>query len=141
MRLKLILSGMCALFGWLVSPGSSAAAAQPAATAARTTQLANRYWQLVVTCTNGQVRVRLQNKPLGLCLAEGPYLYHAERSIGRRVETCRGLQGAQVTTASNQLVIRGQLAGLELEHRFELLPDQPVMEERIELRNRTDTLI
>src|ERR1035441_11056709 len=87
MRLRLILSGMCALFGWLVAPGSSTAAAQPAASAARTSQLANPYWRLDVTCTNGQVRVRLQNKPLDFCVAEGAYLYRAERASGRQVET------------------------------------------------------
>jgi hypothetical protein len=138
MRLRLILSGMCALFGWLVAPGSSAAAAQPAAAAGRTSQLANRYWQLRVSAADGHVRFRLQNKPLDLCLADGPYLYRAERANGRQVETCRELQGVQVTSSPNQLVIRGQLAGLELEHRFTLLPGRPVMEERIELRNRTD---
>jgi hypothetical protein len=132
---------MCALSGWLAAPGSSATAAQPAASAARATQLANRYWQLRVTATDGQVQVRLQSKPLDLCLAEGPYLYRAERNLGQHVETCRGLQGAQVTTQPNQLVIRGQLAGLELEHRFELLPGRPVLEERIVLRNKSDTLI
>src|ERR1019366_2318325 len=31
--------------------------------------------------------------------------------------------------------------GLELEHHFELLPGRPLLEERIVLRNRTDTLI
>src|ERR1035437_2313264 len=141
MRLRLILSGMCALFGWLVAPGSSAAAAQPAASAAHTSQLANPCWRLDVTCTNGQVHVRFQNKPLNLCLAEGTYLYRAERASGRQVETCRGLQGVQVTSSPNQLVIRDQLAGLGVEHCFGLLPGQPVMEERIVLRNRTDTLI
>src|ERR1035441_9791688 len=141
MRLRLILSGMCALFGWLVVPGSSTAAAQPATSAARTSQLANPYWRLDVTCTNGQGGVRLQNNPLNSCRAGGAYLYRAERASGRQVETCRGLQGVQVTSSPNQLVIRGQLAGLELEHHFELLPGRPLLEERIVLRNRTDTLI
>jgi hypothetical protein len=141
MRSKFILFGACALIGWQLAAGLSAAAAQSAAAAGRATQLANRYWQLRVITTNGQVCVRFQNKPLDLCLAEGPYLYRAERSNDQRVETCRGLQDAQVTTSLNQLVIRGRLAGLEVEQRFELLPGRPVLEERITLRNATDTLI
>ena len=141
MRFRVILSGMCALIGWQLTAGSSAAAAHSPSPAAQTKELANRYWQLRVTAADGQVRVRLQDKRLDFCLAEGPYLYRAERTNGQSAETGRGLQDAQVTTAPGQLVIRGQLAGLELEQRFELLPGRPVLEERIELRNRTDALI
>ena len=139
-RVQLSSVGVCALIAWLVAAGSSVAA-QPTAPAARTAELANRYWQLRVTLTEGQVRVRFQDKLQRLCLAEGPYLYRAERSNGQAVETFRGLQGAQVTATANKLVIRGQLAGLELEHCFELPRNRPVLEERIVLRNRTDRLI
>ncbi len=124
----------------LVAVGLSVAA-QPTTPAPRTAELANRYWQLRVTVTEGQVRVRFQDKLQHLCLAEGPYLYRAERGNGQAVETFRGLQGAQVTATANKLVIRGQLAGLELEHCFELLRNRPVLEERVVLRNRTDRLI
>ena len=130
----------CALIAWPVTACRSLAA-QPAAPAPRTAELANRHWQLRVSTGDDQVRVRFQNKQLHFCLADGPYSYRAELDRGQNPESCQGLRNAQVTASAGRLVVRGQLAGLELEHRFELPRNRPYLEERIILHNRTDRLI
>ncbi len=126
----------CALIAWPMTLCCSPAA-RAAPPAARTAELASRHWQLRVSTGEDQVRVRFQNKQLRFCLADGPYSYRAELDRGQTFESCQGLRGAHVAASSGQLVVRGELAGLELEHRFELPRNRPYLEERITLRNRT----
>ncbi len=116
-------------------------AAETEAPGARVWQLANATYQLAVSSAGGQVLVRFQDKLLDLCLANGPYLYTAQTTKGQSRETFRGLQDVKITRSVNTLVIRGRLAGLDLEHRFALSPHHPFLEERIVLRNHTDGLI
>lgn len=112
-----------------------------AAVGADAWELSNSACQLVVSQSGGQVRMRFQDKLLDLCLADGPYLYAAQRTIGRNLETFRGLQNVKITGSSGTLVIRGKLAGLDLEHRFTLSTNGSFLEEQILLRNPTAGLI
>jgi hypothetical protein len=104
-------------------------------------ELANAAYQLDVSLAQGQVRVRLEDKILDLCLAQGPYYYSARKSDGQKVETFRGLEDVKISGSGGTLVIRGKLAGLDLEDRFALFPNRPLLEERILVQNHTDGLI
>jgi hypothetical protein len=104
-------------------------------------ELSNAAYQLVVHSSEGQVLVQLQDKLLDLGLANGPYYYAAQKTEGGNVENFRGLQDVEITGTASDLVIRGQLAGLDLEHRFALAAHDAFLEERILLRNHTSGLI
>ena len=123
--------------------GTAAIAGLAAVNAAEagTRELSNAAYQLVASSDEGQVRLRLRDKLLDLCLADGPYFYAAQKTDGQKLETFQGLQDAKITGSAGALVIRGQLAGLDLEHRFALSPHGPFLEERILLRNHTASLI
>ena len=62
---------------------------------------------------------------LGLHLADGPYFYYAERQDGEKTATFRGLTAATVNVDGSRLTIRGKLAGLDMEHTFDVPADRP----------------
>ncbi len=99
--------------------------------------LANEAYRLVVRCTKDEVVVGLDDRQMGLCLAQGAYLYRVERRGGEPSTACCGLRGASADVVGRRLTIRGKLAGLDVEHSFDLPADRPIMEERIVIHNRT----
>jgi hypothetical protein len=134
--------GIAAVVGLKFLAGPTAVNAAEAGTpGADALELANAACQLVVSSAGGTVLVRFQDKLLDLCLADGPYFYAAQTTNGGNLETFRGLQDVTITGSTGALVIRGRLAGLDLEHRFALSPNGAFLEERILLRNHTDGLI
>jgi len=104
-------------------------------------ELANRAYRLVVLIANGEVMVTLDDKQSALRLAEGPYIYRAQRRDETQHTNDLGLTGVSVNLADSRLTIRGKIAGLELEHIFELPSDRPILEERFLVRNRSDALV
>ncbi len=72
-------------------------------------------------------------------LADGSYYYHAVRE-GEK-EPARTLENATLTAEARKVVIRGRLANLEVTHELLLPPDRPVLEERIQLRNCTQSAV
>ncbi|MFH1741081.1 MAG: discoidin domain-containing protein [bacterium] len=100
-------------------------------------ELANESYRLTVTSADGEITVRLYDELTGRCVAEGPYMYRAAHSG----MTDERLENASITTDGDQLTIRGKIAGLDLEHIFALPADHPFMEERISLRNSTNSRI
>lgn len=109
--------------------------------AAEVQRLAGPAYELLVQGTNGQVVVRLEDRVLHLRLSEGPYLYRATLLNSQNLESSVGLQAPTITASGSQLVIRGKLAGLEVEHRFELPAGKTWLEERLRLRNPTDQTV
>ncbi len=103
--------------------------------------LANEAYRLVVQCTTDRVVIRLDDRQTGLCLAQGAYLYRAERRGDQPITACCGLKGASADVVGRRLTIRGKLAGLDVEQSFDLPADRPIMEERIVVHNRTDARI
>ena len=122
------------------APGG-AAEATPAASSRTHQEISNRSYRLTVTCSENGVEASLDDALLGPRVAEGPCLYQAARRGLDGVMVSRRLEKASVSAQGNTLTIRGELAGLSLEHRFVLSGDRPVMEERIILRNNTPALI
>jgi hypothetical protein len=134
------IGGAVALLAALWSNlGGSGGAGQAAVVAGGQAQqeLANRAYRLTVSCVQGEVRTTLDDKLLGLRVAEGPYLYRAARAEATGQRAYQGLENASVKRRGQSLIVRGQLAGLELEHTLVLPRAKAVMEERILLRNPT----
>ena len=103
--------------------------------------VSNSCYQLAVSCSPAAVRATLHDQVLGTRLADGPYLYHAVRRTAEGVQVCNRLEKASASVNGRVLTVRGLLAGLNVEHTFTLSADQPTMEERIVLRNDSDTMI
>ena len=102
-------------------------------------ELANAAYRLAVQCVMDQVEVTLDDKQAGFRAADGPYFYRAQRRIDKQAATYYGLEGATVDVAGTRLTVRGRLAGVEVEHTFDLPADRPIMEERITVRNGGNT--
>lgn len=118
---------------------SGVALASLACSAAAET-LSNAAYRLEVTPTNGGVHVVLFDKVMNLRVADGPYLYRAQRH-GTPKQKSGVITDAKINIAGNKLTIRGWLAGIEIEHTFTLPADRPILEERIVLHNKTGELI
>ena len=103
--------------------------------------LSNRSYALSMTCADGVVNARLEDRLLGLRAAEGPYLYRVERPVENGLRTYCRVENPSVSVKGRTLTLRGELAGLSLEHTFVLPRNRPFMEERIVLRNQTDSLV
>ena len=99
--------------------------------------LANAAYRLEATPTKGGIHVVLFDKTMNVPLADGPYLYRAERQQGAIKQKATRLTNAKITVAGDKLTIRGELAGLDVEHTFTLPADRPIMEEQILLHNKT----
>jgi hypothetical protein len=107
------------------------------ASSAAAETLSNGAYRLEVTAASGGVHVVLLDKAMNLRVADGPYLYHAERQQGSTKQKAAGLTDAKIAVAGDKLTIRGELAGLDLEHTFTLPVDRQILEERIVLHNQT----
>ena len=102
-------------------------------------ELANAAYRLAVECVMDKVEVTLDDKQMGFRVAEGPCVYRAQRRNDKQAVTYRGLEGVTVDVAGSRLTIRGKLAGLDVEHTFDLPADRPIMEERIAVHNGSDS--
>ena len=108
---------------------------------AESTTLSNAIYRLAIASTNGQVMVQFQDRLSGMTIADGPYLYSAKMFVGEKEQSFRGLENPGITKLPDSLVIRGTLAGLELEHHFTLSSNRLFLEEAISLHNATAHLI
>lgn len=111
----------------------------PGAAIGSTGELANSAYRLVVEIAADGVKVGLDDKRLGLRVADGPYRYFARRSDADEGEV--GLHDASVVSEGTRLTIHGRLAGLDAEHAFDLPTDRPIMEERISVRNSGNSVV
>jgi hypothetical protein len=128
------------------------ALAQSAVSRAGAESVENEAYKLEANVTGDGVHVVLFDKALNLQLADGPYLYRAARQeygmseeagrkqFGTREDSFR-LTNPSVAVDGNALIIRGEIAGLQLEHTLKLPADRPLMEEQIVLRNASDATI
>jgi hypothetical protein len=103
--------------------------------------LANAAYRLQATPAKGGVHVLLFDKTMNLPLADGPYVYSAQRQTGTTKQKASRLTEATIGVAGDTLVIRGWLAGLDVEHTFTLPADRPIMEEHIVLHNKSGELV
>jgi hypothetical protein len=97
--------------------------------------VSNEGYSLTAKTADGGVSVVLEDKHVGLTVADGPCVYRAVRLAEGRHEEHTRLQEARLELEGERLTVRGRLAGLELEHSFTLPKERAVMEERVVLRN------
>lgn len=109
--------------------------ARVAAASEQLRQVANEGYSLTAMTAAGGVSIRLEDKRLGLAVADGPCVYRAVRLADGRREQGRGLEEPVLVLVGDRLAVRGRLAGLDLEHSFTLPEGREIMEERIVLRN------
>ncbi|MBM4165111.1 MAG: hypothetical protein FJ222_11825 [Lentisphaerae bacterium] len=102
-------------------------------------EMKNAAFHVSVVAEKDGVQASLEDLASRWKLADGPYLYQAMR-VDEKGKT-NTLENATVSSGDGKVIIRGQLAGLEVEHTLLLPSDRPVMEERIVVRNKTDKLI
>jgi hypothetical protein len=103
--------------------------------------LENAGYRLTIGLADGQVTALLEDKLAGFRPADGPCLYRAEQLSGNVGLVHPRLEHPSITVNDDTLTIRGELAGLRLEQIFVLPRTRPIMEERIVLRNLTNSLI
>jgi len=121
--------------GWRAT--TQAGDTAPAPQSSNTHVLANQAYRLIVQCAKDEIVVSLDDLQMGFRVAQGPYLYRAAQRGEKQSAACGGLRGATVTVAGSRLTIRGKLAGLDVEHIFDLPPNRPILEERVVVRNGT----
>ena len=137
--LVLLIALLAAIMADVLRAGE--AGSTPAGPRARR-ELANQAYRLIVACAeDGEVTATLEDLLLGLRVAEGPYLYRAERSGREGPQRFNKLSRPVLAVQGDTLIVRGELAGLAVEHRFDLPPGKRLMEERIVLRNETDQTV
>ncbi len=107
----------------------------PASFAAAAAVKENQAFRLEISLSGGQVQARLSDKIFNAVVAAGPYVYRAERKENSAAKKYSALENARAALEGDKLVIRGELAGLELEHTFWLPADRPVMEEYLTVKN------
>jgi hypothetical protein len=102
-------------------------------------QIENDTYRVSFTKLDGGVQVKVEDLAAKRNLADGPYYYYAVRE--GETDKAHTLENAAVSTESGKIVIRGSLAGLDVEQVLSLPPDRPVLEERIILRNGTPSSV
>ena len=105
--------------------------------AAPRVELANEGYRLAVSLRGDTLRARLDDRTLGIAVADGPCLYRAATGEGNNSVVTDRLENASIASEGQSLVIRGKLLGLDVEHRFTARADRPIIEERIVLKNNT----
>jgi hypothetical protein len=101
--------------------------------AASAETLENAAFRVSAVQGDGDVVIHIQDLAANRELAYGPYYYIPVREDepGRNY----ALESAAISDEAGNIVIRGRLAGLNVEHTLSLPKDRPMLEEHIVLRN------
>ena len=86
-------------------------------------RLSNSAFILHVTVKKSAVNVTLKEKQIPLKLSEGYYIYRAQ--VSGTMDTVFSLQDPAVTVNGQNMIIRGKLAGLDIEQIFYMPSDKP----------------
>jgi hypothetical protein len=106
--------------------------------ATNTVTIANQSLSLTVGCNRaGDIHARLVNAAAGWTVADGGCRYQAALASARGAQPAVSLKSATVSSSGASLVIRGKLAGLDLEQTYTAPEGRSYLEERIVLSNRT----
>lgn len=106
-----------------------------------TFELSNTAYRLtVVDCKTG-IRVCLFDNAVNMKWCDAPYLYRISRKEKLGTMNYENLESLSITRERDAIRIHGVLGDIELDHKFELPSDKPIMEERIVLRNSSGSQI
>lgn len=98
--------------------------------------VSNQGFRIAVVAGKEGVDAEITDLRGGRTVAKGPCIHEAVLA-----GTTRRLENPVVAAGENQIVIRGRLAGLDMEHTFSLPADRPIVEERITLSNASGETI
>ena len=101
-------------------------------------ELDNDAYQLIVDCTNEMVQLTITDRKASFDYCSGQYLYRVVQVEKDHQIIHTGLTKAQVKKNNESLVIQGEIAGLHLEHHFNLPAGRPILEETITVTNPMD---
>jgi len=101
----------------------------------------NSAYRLAIDVASGGLHAVLEDKRSGLRLADGPMVYRTDAAGHENPATLFQLVDPAVSVESHQLIIRGTLVGLRVEHVFALPSDKPVMDETLRLTNPTPGVV
>lgn len=96
----------------------------------------NDAFKLNVSVVDGGLAAEVTDLVAGRAIADGEYYYRAETAGG----TIR-LEKASVSKGKGRIIIRGKLAGLDVEHTLSVPSGRGIMEERIVVRNNIDAMV
>ena len=106
-------------------------------TADASQSMSNSAFRLQLSFEAGILKANLSGQKLGQSIADAPYLYRAVAND----EVYDRLTGGTIQLVGERLVVRGRLAGLDLEHEFFLPKIGKWMEERIVLSNPSASIM
>ncbi len=95
----------------------------------------NAAYRLSIEAGPQGLRAVLEDKRSGLRLADGPLVYRADAAGHENPAALCQLADPAVAAEPHRLIVRGKLAGLDVEHAFSLPADKPVMDETLRLTN------
>ena len=104
-------------------------------------ELANEAYHLQVKIIGRDVLLEIQDHKANFNFCSGSYLYQAVCRDGNQRVIFSGLENARFSLSEDRLEIRGEIAGLSLEHSFWLPRARMILEETIRLTNPTDHTI
>lgn len=100
-------------------------------------ELHNDAYHLQISVNERILTVLLFDKKMQFEVSHNPYFYQALREGDEGSIRAEWLLDATVKAAGEQIIVRGKLAGLEVEHTFSLPQARPILQEQITLRNST----
>lgn len=103
-------------------------------------KLKNNAYEITASLQDRQVNLQIQDLAIGFEIADH-YVYRATRMEGNRQVLYPVLENPAVEIRGESLVVRGQLAGLDLEQTLVLAQDRPFLEEFLVLTNSTSAEI
>ena len=102
-------------------------------------QLENAAFRLSVSRDDGGVAVHLEDIAAGGEMADGQYFYRAVREAEQ--DKAHGARRCNRGGRRREIVIRGRLTGLEVEHVLSLPSNRPILEEHLVLHNGTESAV
>jgi hypothetical protein len=104
-------------------------------------ELMNNAYQLTVTTVDREINIRLKDLAMAFDLADSAYIYRASRLCEEGFIVAKCLNDVNVEVSGEVMKITGAFLGLKVEHVLKLPVGRAVMEERITLRNPTDSVV
>ncbi|MFQ6043339.1 MAG: hypothetical protein ACE5PV_21000 [Candidatus Poribacteria bacterium] len=106
-----------------------------------TYELMNEAYKLIVTTGDREVNIHLKDLAMAFDLADSAYIYRASRACEEGSIVAKWLNDVKVEVSGEVMKLTGALLGLKVEHVLKLPVARAIMEERITLRNPTDSVV
>jgi hypothetical protein len=99
-------------------------------------EIGNRAYHISVSLVDDHISFQILDRAMNFILAD-QYGYRATRVEHDHLSLFHGLRNPTIESSGECLILRGTLAGLDLEHTFTLPAGKPILQERLALSNTT----